>query len=133
MSDGALVFTGNLSLENNGGFVSVISEVDPSLGDRAAGSQRLRIRAVGDGRTYIVQARVGAQHTYIQRFATEAGVPRVYELPMADFQPVTFMLTPALAAPPVLDPADLSQLAFYLTDKQAGGFALRVERIDVTP
>lgn len=133
VSDSALAFRGNLSLENNGGFASVISEVDPSLGDRAAGGERLRIRAVGDGRTYIVQARVGARYSYIQRFATEAGVPRVYELPIADFQPVTFMLTPAVSAPPALDPADLSQLAFYLTDKQAGPFALRVERVDVAP
>src|SRR5690348_5989802 len=53
--DGGLVFSGDLSLENNGGFASARSPQDPGIGERAAGATSLRVRAVGDGKTYVLK------------------------------------------------------------------------------
>jgi hypothetical protein len=130
--DGALLFAGTLSLENNGGFASVLSPRDDPIGPRVDGGSALAIRALGDGRTYVVQLRQADEPgAYIARLPTEAGVDRTYELPWAAFEAVDFMLRPRTDAP-ALDPGSLGQLAVYLTDKQEGPFELAIRRVDVT-
>lgn len=129
--NGGLRFRGVVSLENNGGFASTVSPPDDTLGAKAAGARLLRLRGTGDGKTYVVQLRTNdPSRLYIHRFATEAGVTKDYDLPLAGFEPVTFMLTPAADAPAAIDPAAIGQLAIYLTDKQAGPFDLTIERIE---
>ncbi|MEZ5142892.1 MAG: CIA30 family protein [Acidimicrobiales bacterium] len=131
--DGVLVFAGDLSLENNGGFASVLSPRDEPIGPRLAGASALVLHATGDGRTYVVQLRRADEPgAYIQRLPTEAGVERSYELPLSGFEPVDFMLRPRPDAV-ALDPAALGQLAVYVTDKQEGPFGLAVRRIDAVP
>lgn len=131
-SDGALVFAGNLSLENNGGFASVLSPRSDPTGPRLAGATGLTLDATGDGRTYVVQLRSADRAgAYIQRVTTEAGVARTYALPLSGFDPVNFMLQRDQAAPP-LDPADVGQIAIYLTDEQEGPFSLEVRRVAAT-
>jgi len=131
-SDGALVFAGTLSLENNGGFASVLSPRTDPAGPRMAGATGLALDATGDGRTYVVQLRAGDRSgAHIQRITTEAGVARTYDLPLSGFEPVNFMLQRDVAAPP-LDPADVGQVAIYLTDKQEGPFSLQVRRLAAT-
>ena len=70
--------------------------------------------------------------SYIQRFPTEAGVQRSYELPVADFEPVGMRLDPAPEAPQTLDPSSISQVSVYILDKQQGPFAITVSGIDAT-
>src|ERR1700712_3033759 len=53
--DGGLVFSGNISLENNGGFASARSPQDPDIGRTATGAKSLRVRAMGDGKTYLLK------------------------------------------------------------------------------
>lgn len=131
-SDGALVFSGNLSLENNGGFASVLSPRTDPAGPRMAGATGLTLDATGDGRTYVVQLRSADRAgAYIQRVTTEAGAARSYDLPISGFEPVNFMLQRDQAAPP-LDPADVGQVAIYVTDKQEGPFSLQVRRLAAT-
>lgn len=128
--DGALVFAGTISLENDGGFASILSSDDPELGRLADGASALQVHARGDGKTYVAQVRTaGRPYTYIQRFTTGSGIDEVIDLPVADFEPVTFMLTPAVDAPPTLDPASITQFGFYILDKQDGPFELRINRI----
>ena len=55
---GGMVFSGTISLENNGGFASARSPQDPGIGRKAAGARSLRVHAKGDGKTYLL--RVGA-------------------------------------------------------------------------
>jgi hypothetical protein len=132
-SGGGLRFSGNVSLDNNGGFASARSPQDPSLGQKAAAATALRVHAVGDGKTYVLK--VGAPErpwSYIQRFTTEAGIERSYDLPVADFQPVGMRLAPAPDAPQTLDPSSISQVALYILDKQLGPFAITVRAIDAT-
>ncbi|MEZ0356376.1 CIA30 family protein [Mycobacterium sp. SA01] len=129
--DGGLVFSGTISLANNGGFASARSPEDPDIGRRAAGATSIRVRAVGDGKTYVL--RVGAEGqpwSYIQRFRTEAGVQRTYELAVGAFQPVGMRMDPAPQAPATLDPSSISGVSVYILDKQQGPFAITITGID---
>lgn len=129
--NGGLTFSGNISLENNGGFASARGPVDPGIGQRASGATSLRVRAQGDGKTYVLKVGAAGQPwSYIQRFGTDAGVARTYDLPIAGFQPVGFRLDPAPYAPQTLDPSSISQMSIYILDKQEGPFALTISAIE---
>ncbi|PRC58322.1 CIA30 family protein, partial [Mycobacterium sp. ITM-2017-0098] len=84
---GGLVFSGTISLENNGGFASARSPQDPDIGRKAAGAKSLRVHALGDGKTYLLKVGTeGQPWSYVQRFSTEAAVKRIYELPVEGFE-----------------------------------------------
>ena len=127
-------FTGELSTDNNGGFASTLSRVDPDLGRRASGSRALAVRASGDGRTYLLQLRAGPSGAdrWISRFTPLAGLAggtiSTSELPLVSFEPVNQFLRPVdpVAA---LDPATISQIGVYLLDGQVGSFRLMLESI----
>ncbi|WP_051660379.1 CIA30 family protein [Mycolicibacterium aromaticivorans] len=130
-ADGGLVFSGTISLENNGGFASARSPEDPDIGRRATGATSIRLRAVGDGKTYVLRVGAAGQPwSYIQRFPTQAGVQRTYELPVGAFQPVGMRLDPAPQAPSTLDPSSISQVSVYILDEQQGPFAITITGID---
>ena len=129
--DGGLVFSGAISLENNGGFASARGPANPDIGRKAAGAKSLRIHALGDGKTYVLKVgAAGWLWSYIQRFPTEAGIQRIYELPIDGFQPVGMRMDPAPNAPRTLDPAIISQVSVYILDKQQGPFTLTINAID---
>ncbi len=129
--DAGLVFSGILSLENNGGFASARSPQDPDIGRKATGATSLRVRALGDGKTYVLRVGAAGQPwSYIQRFPTEADVRRTYELPVSGFQAVGMRLDPAPAAPQTLDPSTISQVSVYILDKQQGPFDIAISGID---
>ena len=133
-ADGAMEFSGELSTDNNGGFASVLSRVDRGYGVRAAGSRALGVRAVGDGRTYLLQLRAGPSGTdrWISRFtpptADTGGAGPTVELPLSSFEPVNQFLRPVdpIAA---LDPAEISQIGVYVLDGQVGSFRLVLQSI----
>lgn len=130
--DGALVFGGTLSLENNGGFSSVVGNLGQRISRDVAPINSISISARGDGKTYVLQLRTDDDSVrYVQRFTTEAGVEHTYSLPLAAFEPVNFQLSPLKNAPQV-DPFAVTGLALYILDKQAGPFELRVRRIDAS-
>lgn len=129
--DGGLVFSGEISLANKGGFASARSPQDTEIGRRATGATSLRVHAVGDGKTYLVKvSTVTRQWSYIQRFRTEPAVPRTYELPIDGFEPVGLRLDPAPDAPQTLDPSGIDQVSVYILDEQQGPFELTVTAID---
>jgi hypothetical protein len=131
--NGGLVFSGDISLENNGGFASARGPQDPDIGRRATGATSLRVRALGDGKTYVLKVgTAGEPWSYVQRFATEAGVERSYDLPVENFVPVGMRLDPAPEAPQTMDPSRISQVAVYILDKQQGPFELTLIKITAT-
>jgi len=127
-ANGQLVFQGTLSLENNGGFTSLVSPIDNELGQRTAGASALVIDALGDGKTYVLQLRGADQTRFIQRFTTVAGTQQNYVLPIDKFEPVTSFLDPIENAAPI-GLANVRQVALYLLDKQAGAFEIAVTSI----
>ena len=129
--DGGLVFSGTISLDNNGGFASTRGPVDPEIGRRAAGATSLGVRALGDGKTYLLKVETGQPWSYIQRFTTSPGVSRTYDLPVGGFESVGRFLDPVAGVPP-LDPSTISRVALYILDKQEGPFQLVVTAIDTS-
>jgi hypothetical protein len=128
--NGGLVFSGSISLENNGGFASARGLQDPDLGRRAAGAKSLRVRAVGDGKTYLLRVGTAGQSwSYIQRFPTQPAAQKIYDLPVADFRAVGMRLDPAPDAPQTMDPSGIDQISFYILDKQEGPFELTVSAV----
>jgi len=126
--NGQLVFQGTLSLENNGGFTSLVSPIDNELGQRSAGASAIVIDARGDGKTYVLQLRGNDETRFIQRFATVAGAQQKYVLPIDKFEAVTSFLEPVANAAPI-ELANIRQVALYLLDKQAGEFEIAVTSI----
>jgi hypothetical protein len=126
---GRMVFAGDLSIENNGGFTSVRSPQDVGLGRQLEGADGIGLVAEGDGKTYVLQLRTADEHLYVARFVTVDREQQRFELPFDEFEPVTRFLDPAPGAPP-LDPSTVVQLAIYLLDGQVGPFRLAVTAID---
>ena len=128
--DGGLVFSGTLSLANNGGFASARGPQNPDIGRKAAGAKSLRVRAVGDGKTYLLKVGTAGQPwSYIHRFQTVPGVEQTYDLPTEGFRPVGQRLDPAPDAPQTLDPSGITQAAVYILDKQQGPFRIAISAI----
>jgi len=131
--DGGLVFSGTISLDNNGGFASTRGPQDPGIGQRATGATVLGVRARGDGKTYVMKLdSAGQPWSYIQRFSTAPGVWRSYEMPIGGFQAVGMRLDPAPQAPQSLDPSTVSRVSIYILDKQQGPFELTVSAINAS-
>jgi hypothetical protein len=126
--DGQLVFSGNLSLDNNGGFTSTFGPVNDQLPTLMSGAEAIVVTARGDGKTYLMQIRNYDNTRYIQRFTTVADVEQDYVLPLADFESVDWRLSVIPNAAPI-DTATIGQLGFYLLDKQVGPFEIAISSI----
>jgi monofunctional biosynthetic peptidoglycan transglycosylase len=123
-----LSFSGNLSLENNGGFASTRSQwtgYDLSAFDGIA----LRVR--GDGNTYRFRIRTeetGPSIAYTSLFTTEAGVWKDVYLPFSEMVPLYRGFIIGAAGP--LDPQSIRSFGLMLADKQQGEFSLEVDWIN---
>ena len=127
-----LVFSGNLSLENNGGFVSCFGPVDEKLATVIGGATSLYLRATGDGKTYLFQMRGNDGTNYVQRFTSTAEEDQVYVLPLSEFTSVDWRLTEIADAPPI-ETNNIYQMGLYLVDKQTGPFKIAISSIGVSP
>jgi uncharacterized surface protein with fasciclin (FAS1) repeats len=125
---GTLSFTGELSLDNNGGFSQVRTAVPEGT---FAGTTGLRMRVKGDGRTYqcdIRSSRVRLMAGGYQRvFDTKPGQWIEVEIPFAECALNSFGQRVRNAAP--LDPASIESVGITLSDKKAGPFALEIDWI----
>lgn len=123
--EGVFVFSGSVSLENNGGFASVRSDVrDFGLADVAA----FVLRVKGDGRTYQLRFRTDATWdgvAYVQSFPTVAGEWTEVVLPFEGFIP-TWRGRIVSDAPPLVA-SSIRQVAWMIADKESGAFKLEVD------
>ena len=126
-----LVFSGNLSLENNGGFVSCFGPVDEKLATVIGGATSLYLRATGDGKTYLFQLRGNDGTNYVQRFTSTAEEDQVYVLPLSEFTSVDWRLTEIADAPPI-ETSNIYQMGIYLVDKQTGPFSIAISSIGIS-
>jgi len=124
LTDGAAVFLGKVSLENNGGFASVRSL--PASHD-LAGCDGFVIRVRGDGRRYKFTARTERSFdsaVYQSVFPTRKGEWEEHRLPMKDFVPT--LRGRVLSGEPALDAAKVTSVGFLISDRQDGPFQLAV-------
>jgi len=122
-------FSGQVSLENGGGFASVRT---PPRGWDTVGATAFVLRVRGDGRTYKFTLRTGDGFDGIQyqaRFVAPAGEWREVRLPVDEF--VATFRGRKVPFAPSLDPARVRALGLMISDKQAGPFELLVDRIGI--
>ena len=124
LTNGVALFSGKVSLENNGGFASVRTQ--PAQHD-LAGCDAFVIRVRGDGRRYKFTARMDRSFDsaiYQVLFATKQGEWQEHRLVFKDFVPS--FRGRVLSGQPPLDPAKITSVGFLISDKQEGPFRLEV-------
>ena len=125
-----LVFEGNLSLKNNGGFASTRTEDIPSDWSRVSA---LQMKVVGDGRSYIATVRTPSRELrriyYRQLFDTQKGEEITVTLPLDDFAAYTFGRR-VPGAPSLADVRTrIGSIGVMLADKKEGSFSLHISEI----
>ena len=128
IAGGQLSFSGNISLQNNGGFASIRS--NPSaLGLNANSTIVLRVK--GDGRRYKFNLYTPNRQTafsYQMDFGTVAGQWVEVRLPVRNF--VAHSFGRQLQGVP-LNPANVQSVGILLGDKRQGAFQIAVDWIRV--
>lgn len=125
--DKLAVFSGHVSLDNNGGFASVNRRVFVAS---VATDSVLCIRVMGDGKRYQLRLKQGlgkGAPSYGAGFTTHANVWQSFCFKLSEF-------TATLRGKRVLDAAplqwsDIVQLGFLISDRQEGDFCLLVDGI----
>ena len=123
----SLLFTGNVSLDNNGGFASIRTE----LNTQSQNTKAIAVRVKGDGQTYQLRLRTtnyldGAAYTHSFKTVKNEWVD-------INFAPSDFILTyrgRVLEQQVIIDLDDIKQLGFMIAGKQEGKFKLEVGKIE---
>ena len=129
-AEGTARFEGVMSLESNGGFASTRSDAGEWI---AEGTEALRVRVRGDGKTYQLRLRTGLEFdgpSYGASFLAPAGEWHEITLPVSSFRP-TFRGREVRAEP--LAPEKVRTLGLMISDGQAGEFALEIAWIRRVP
>ena len=124
LTNGVAVFSGVVSLENNGGFASVRSA--PVRQD-LSGTDAFVLRVRGDGRRYKFTVRTETGFNvpnYQAEFTTKPGEWAEHRLPFKDFVP-TFRGRILTDVPP-LNPAKIASVGVLISDQLEGPFKLEV-------
>jgi uncharacterized surface protein with fasciclin (FAS1) repeats len=128
---GTLRFSGELSLENNGGFSQIRTSVPEGT---FAGATGLVMRVKGDGRTYQCDIRSSRLRLmaggYQSTFKTRAGEWSEVEIPFD--QCVANSFGQRVRNAPALDPASVESIGVTLSDKKEGPFAIEIDWIRPT-
>lgn len=128
-SENTLVFSGTLSLKNNGGFASIRSR--PGACGIESGDC-LITRVKGDGRSYILNLYTKSRRmafSYRAPLPTTQGTWINVSVPIADFVPTSFGRKVNGLGP--VDPTQIVAVGFMLSDKQPGPFQLEIETVGI--
>jgi len=128
LQDGTLLFEGDLSLKNNGGFASVRTPTQRSQYN-FTGTDGITLRVKGDGRTYQLRLASDARHrgslvSYQCKFETEADKWTEVKVPFDEMKP---SWRGRMLNGHVLDVSQVSQLGLLIGDKREGPFRLEVD------
>lgn len=124
--EGNAVFSGKVSLENNGGFSSVryvFGKTDVSQYTKAV------IRLKGDGKRYQFRVKSSSRdrHSYIAYFQT-SGTWESIEIPLAEmyasFRGMTLNM-------PDYPAEQMAEIAFLIGNKKAENFRLEIDKIEL--
>jgi len=130
MLDQAMLFSGDLSLENNGGFSSIRKRAEHDL----SGYDGIRLRVKGDGRTYQLRLQTDARLrnnfnwpvSFSGEFETKAGEWVVVDVPFSDLRQ---SFRGRKLTSHTFDEQRIELLGILLADKQPGPFAIELEWI----
>ncbi|MBE0652953.1 MAG: CIA30 family protein [Bacteroidales bacterium] len=124
---GYLLFTGNVSMENNGGFASFRSQ---SVMFDLSEYDGLKIRVKGDGKKYSFRLRTNSSIdgvAYAADFQTLSDQWQEITIPFNDFTP-RFRGRIIMNAEE-LNKSYITQVGFLISDRQQGAFRLEIDWI----
>ncbi|MBF7074792.1 CIA30 family protein [Glaciecola sp. MH2013] len=126
------VFSGNLSLENNGGFASVRRLWTPTTKalNNESKPAKVKIKVLGDGQYYQLRFRTSKYMdgvSYAAGFQSKEGEMTEHEFELNDFVAVWRGRTVRDAEKLAWD--DIAQVGIMITQKQKGPFTLKVASI----
>ncbi len=122
-----LVFAGDLSLQNNGGFASIRRIYEPLSWNR---SETLEIKVLGDGRSYQFRLRTNQNAddvAYVANFTTTKNQIQTLQFDIKDFTPQ--FRGRLVRGAPTLSFSDIAQIGFVLSDRNPGQFVLQISHI----
>ena len=122
--DGIARFSGDVSLENNGGFASVRAPLNEAL---PASVSQFTVRIKGDGNRYDFRLRTGRTFdgvAYVTSFDTEAGEWQEHTFELSDFRA---QFRGRKVDAPTLSAEDVQQIGFLIANKQQGEFELLID------
>jgi uncharacterized surface protein with fasciclin (FAS1) repeats len=125
--DKTLEFSGNLSLENRGGFASIRTRPADLKMD---GYDTIALRVKGDGRTYYFNLRTSSRRaasSYRAPVKTQKDTWQEIRISLKDFEYTAYGRRVAGAEPLRAD--KVQSMGFTLSDKKAGPFRLEVSSI----
>lgn len=128
-AEGKAVFTGEVSLENNGGFASVQG---PDIEQPLGAFEGIAIRVKGDGKRYKCGLRTddlfdGVSHQ--AGFKTKTGEWLIVKIPFTDFIPTYHGRR--LSEDKRMTPELIRKLGFLISERQDGAFRLEIDWIKV--
>ena len=126
-----LIFSGDLSLQNNGGFASTRRIYEPLNWNN---SETFEIKMLGDGRSY--QFRLCTNRNtdgvaYVANFTTKKDQSQSIQFNIKDFTPQ--FRGRLVRGAPALNFSDIAQMGFMLADKNPGKFVLQISHIRQIP
>ena len=122
-----LIFSGVVSLENNGGFASLRSPIDDY---NFSDFEGFVMKVKGDGKTYNLSFRQTKNFTgynYTQKFQTEKDKWQIVILPFKDFKLKYYGREVNNSEAP--DKSTIKQISILISDKQQGPFRTEIEWI----
>jgi len=128
--DQTAVFSGRVSLENNGGFASVRASLRESV---SGNFEKIAIRVKGDGKIYSLRIRTEQNFdgvAYACSFLSIKDEWTGHEFSPAEFVP-TFRGRTLSNVPP-LNNLNISHIGFLISGKQSGSFGLIIDWIKIT-
>lgn len=123
---GFAVFSGNLSLDNNGGFASVRLRFETLDANDYTG---IEIKVKGDGKRYQLRLRDSQRWDGVAHVSTFDSSEnwQTIQIPFSSLVPQFRGRT--VRNTPEIDTNKISQLSFMVSDKQSGQFHLHVDSI----
>jgi monofunctional biosynthetic peptidoglycan transglycosylase len=127
--NGTMVFRGQLSLDNNGGFSSVRSSRRPL---NLSSSKGLELRVRGDGRTYefrlTTDERFRGREMSFKVFLPTQRDWKTVLLPFTDFQGTWRGMS---LPDKTFDPSKVQRMSIFIADKKEGSFEIEIDWIGV--
>ena len=121
------VFSGNVTLENNGGFASIRTK---AMQFQLEGFKGIMIRVKGDGKKYQFRLRTNDRFdgvAYRYHFETEKNQWQTVAIPFDECLPVFRGRILRDVGP--ISPKDIQQLGILVSDEQTGEFQLEIQWI----
>jgi NADH dehydrogenase [ubiquinone] 1 alpha subcomplex assembly factor 1 len=121
------IFSGNVTLENNGGFASTRTK---PVQFQLDGYKGILIRVKGDGKKYQFRVRADDRFdgvSYRHYFETKLNQWQTISLPFNEFVPV--FRGRILRDVEPISPKDIQQLGILISDKQTGEFRFEIQWI----